>query len=536
MMARITFPLAHDNGLGIGGVPRGRVRLLNSGPMRPEGAYVLYWMTATRRLAWNFALQRAVGWAVEFHRPLVVVEVLGCGGRWDTGRHHRFVLQGMADNAQQALGKPLLYYPYVEPKPGEALRLLAGLAPQACMIVTDEYPILLSSMIGGASGRSRSSRNPAGPPTAETLPVRVEAIDSCGLLPIRLADQVFPTAFAFRRFLQRVIREQLLESPGADPWAGVPLPVLQQLPEPIYQRWPPASAALLKADPEAIRRLPIDQQVPASALLGGRTAALERWKRFLSQKLADYSQQRNHPDAEGTSGLSPYLHYGYISTHEIFFDIAQKEQWQPDRLASRPTGRREGFWGLSQAAETFLDQLVTWRELGFNFCAHRSDYDQYDSLPDWAKQTLAKHKKDPRPYRYSLHEFTEAKTHDPIWNAAQGQLAQEGQLHNYLRMLWGKKILEWTASPEEALDIMIELNNRFGLDGQDPNSYTGIFWILGRYDRPWGPERPIFGTIRYMSSENTARKVRLRKYLARYGFQSNRQLWEGSSTSSSDDG
>jgi deoxyribodipyrimidine photo-lyase len=170
---------------------------------------------------------------------------------------------------------------------------------------------------------------------------------------------------------------------------------------------------------------------------------------------------------------------------------------------------------MSEAAEAFLDQLVTWREVGFNFCAHRPDYDEYLSLPDWAKATLAKHAADDRPHAYSLDEFASARTHDRLWNAAQGQLLTEGHIHNYLRMLWGKKILEWTTRPQEALDIMVELNNRFALDGQDPNSYSGICWVLGRYDRPWGPARPIFGTVRYMSSENTARKVRVKEYLQR---------------------
>ncbi len=137
-------------------------------------------------------------------------------------------------------------------------------------------------------------------------------------------------------------------------------------------------------------------------------------------------------------------------------------------------------------------------------------------MPDWAKQTLDEHRHDPRPYLYSLAEFEQAKTHDPLWNAAQIQLVREGKIHNYLRMLWGKKILEWTRSPEDALAVMIELNNKYALDGRDPNSYSGIFWVLGRYDRAWGPERPIFGKIRYMSSDNTGRKVQVKEYIARY--------------------
>jgi deoxyribodipyrimidine photo-lyase len=171
---------------------------------------------------------------------------------------------------------------------------------------------------------------------------------------------------------------------------------------------------------------------------------------------------------------------------------------------------------MSRSAEAFLDQLITWRELGHATAAFLPRYDSFETLPDWARRTLARHARDPRPERYELPELLEARTADPLWNAAQRQLLREGRLHNYLRMLWGKRILEWSASPEEALATMLELNDRLALDGRDPNSVAGVCWILGRYDRAWGPERPIFGTVRYMSSRNTARKLRLTEYLERY--------------------
>jgi deoxyribodipyrimidine photo-lyase len=148
---------------------------------------------------------------------------------------------------------------------------------------------------------------------------------------------------------------------------------------------------------------------------------------------------------------------------------------------------------------------------------HRADYDRYESLPAWALATLGAHASDPRPQLYSLAQFEAGDTHDPIWNAAQRELVETGRIHNYLRMLWGKKILHWSASPREALEIMIVLNDRYALDGRDPNSYSGISWVLGRYDRAWGPERPVFGKIRYMSSAATRRKLRLNAYLQRFG-------------------
>ena len=159
---------------------------------------------------------------------------------------------------------------------------------------------------------------------------------------------------------------------------------------------------------------------------------------------------------------------------------------------------------------------MTWRELGLNFAGKREDAESYDALPPWARVTLEKHADDPRPYLYSPDALEQARTHDPLWNAAQVQLVREGRIHNYLRMVWGKKILEWSPSPRVALETMLGLNNRWALDGRDPNSTSGIFWCLGRYDRPWGPERPIFGTVRFMSSANTRRKLRVKGYLARY--------------------
>lgn len=496
-MARKT--VATDAG-NIESIPARRLKVLADRQPSEDGEFVVYWMTASRRVQWNFALDRAIGWARELRRPLVIIEVLACGGRWDSDRHHRFVLQGMCDHARELAGAPALYYPYVEPKPGECQGLFGAICGKACVVVTDDHP----------------AASPAVESVEAQTPVRVEKIDGNGLLPLRAADQAFPTAYAFRRFLQRTLREHLLDAPQSDPLAKVKLPRMTSMPGPILRRWPAASDRLLAGESSAFAALPIDHGVPPVSAVGGPAAAHARWRTFLAKRLASYPELRNHPEADSTSGLAPYLHFGHISAHEIFHSLARKEGWSPAKLAERASGSREGWWGMGEPAEAFLDQLVTWRELGFNFCEHRSDYADYQSLPPWVKATLAKHARDSRPYTYTTEEFASARTHDPLWNAAQRQLATEGHIHNYLRMLWGKKILEWTTSPQEALDVMIELNNRYALDGQDPNSYSGIFWILGRYDRPWGPERPIFGTVRYMSSENTARKVRVAEYIRRY--------------------
>ena len=172
---------------------------------------------------------------------------------------------------------------------------------------------------------------------------------------------------------------------------------------------------------------------------------------------------------------------------------------------------------MQPETEAFLDQLVTWRELGFNACVHEPDLTTLAVLPAWAQATLVKHASDRRDWLYSLDQLAKGETHDAVWNAAQRELREGGTLHNYLRMLWGKNIVLWSKHPREALAAMFELNDRYALDGRDPNSISGITWVLGRYDRAWGPERPILGTVRYMTSKSAMTKLRLREYLARYG-------------------
>ena len=482
-------------------VPELRVRSANGLLMAEQGEYVLYWMTMARRTHWNFALDRAIELAEQLRKPLVVSEALRCGYGWASDRLHRFILEGMADNARRLKSTDVLYYPYVEPEPDADKGLLAALARRACVVITDDFPaFFLPRMLASA---------------AKWLSVRLEVVDSNGILPLRATDQVFPTAFAFRRFLQKNLSAHFGAMPNADPIKRAKLSAKSTLPPAILKRWPPADLKSL-LDERGLAALPIDHRVLPTSFAGGPKAADATLDHFLNAQLDRYLEYRNEPEKDATSGLSPYLHFGHISAHEVFHRLMECEKWSPEKLDGKPAGKRSGWWGASENAEAFLDQLITWRELGYNLCAHREDYDQYESLPDWAKTTLEKHARDRRPVLYALEELEQAKTYDPLWNAAQRQLVREGRMHNYLRMLWGKKILEWSASPREALASMIELNNKFAVDGRNPNSYSGIFWCLGRYDRAWGPERPVFGKIRYMSSGNTARKLSVKGYMERY--------------------
>jgi deoxyribodipyrimidine photo-lyase len=485
-------------------IPAERLRHLGGREPRAEGRFVLHWMTAFRRLSHNHALDLSVALARSLGRPLVVLDALRVDYPHASDRLHAFVLQGMAERAAALEGIPgVLHHPYVEPEPGAGRGLVARLAEEACAVVTDDWPCLFHPRMIEAAARQ--------------VRVPLYAVDSCGLLPVRLGGKAFARAHDFRRHLQRTLPGVLPGgAPASDPLAGLELPRLDALPEDITRRWPRADDALLAAAPSALARLPIDHEVAPVATPGGEAEARRRLALFLDERLAHYGDNRNDVSVPATSELSAHLHFGQLSTHEILAALARREGWSPSTLVPASHGKREGWWGMSAPAEAYLDQVVTWREVGLNACEYLPGYDRYDSLPAWARQTLAEHAGDRREHLYSREDLEAARTHDELWNAAQNQLRREGAMHNYLRMLWGKKVLEWSASPEEASETLVHLNDRYALDGRDPNSYSGIFWTLGRYDRAWGPERPIFGKIRYMTSDSTRRKMRVDAYVEKY--------------------
>ncbi len=477
-------------------VPALRITVQVDAPPDPKGAFVLYWMNAYRRLDHNHALDRAIEWAKELGKPLLILEALRVGYRWASDRHHAFILDGMREHVAAMESAPVGvgYHAYVEREPGEGKGLVAALAAHAAVVVTDDWPCFFLPRAVAAAARD--------------IQVRMEAVDSAGLYPLRAATQAFTMAHAFRRHLMKTLRPHLEARPRPHPLDELELPPFPGVPAKILRRWPMMGEV-------ALASLPIDHTVAPSSIRGGTAAARARWKAFLHHGYADYATERSQPSSGAASNLSPYLHYGHISTFELVESVRRREKVDYDAL-THIADARSPRWGWPEPAASFVDELVTWREIGLNYCARRTDYAEYDSLPDWARATLAEHARDARPYTYDLATLERARTADPIWNAAQRQLRGEGIIHNYLRMLWGKKILEWTRSPQEALEIMVELNNKYALDGRDPNSYSGIFWTLGRYDRPW-PERPIFGTIRFMSSDSTKKKLDLKGYLAEWG-------------------
>ena len=308
----------------------------------------------------------------------------------------------------------------------------------ACVVVTDEFPcFFLPRMVDAAGAR---------------LKIRLEAVDSNGILPLRSSDRTFVTAAHFRRHVQKQLRAHLVAFPAERPAAAPGLRRLAETPSAILRRWPAASDAVLAIEPGALRALPIDHAVPVAAMRGGVSAARNALRAFVTDRLRDYHLGHNHPDDDGTSRLSPYLHFGHLSAHEVFTAVMRHEKWSAAKLAKSATGAREGWWGVGPGPEAYLDQLVVWRELAYNTCATRpTDYDSYASLPAWALETLSRHATDPRPVIYPVTTLERAATHDALWNAAQRQMQRDGWFHNYLRMLWGKKILEWSATPAAAL-------------------------------------------------------------------------------------
>ena len=295
-------------------------------------------------------------------------------------------MDGMQDNAARLENTGAFYYPYLEQESATGKGLLRTLGQRACVIVTDDFPaFFLPGMVASA---------------ARQVSILMEKVDSNGLLPIRWTERVFLTAASFRRFLQNNIEPHLHSFPRPDPLAEGVLRFNAQLPGQILERWPPAHDILASLHERSLASFPIDHSVPPSALRGGERAASRTLEEFLKEGLDRYADCRNHPDDDATSGLSAYLHFGHISAHQVFQELMDHEGWSKNRIWPGGRGQREGWWGMRGSAESFLDQLITWRELGYNMCAHMPLYDRYESLPAWAQESLDRHRNDSRPYLY----------------------------------------------------------------------------------------------------------------------------------------
>ncbi len=441
-----------------------RVRALGDAPER-GGRFVLYWMQAAQRTRQNPALEHAIDRADALGVPVVAVFGLTSGYPEANARHYAFLLEGLSDARRNlaARGIPLVVRRAAEP-PDAAL----ALADDAACIVTDRGYLRLQRQ-----WRER---------LAARAPCPVEEVETEAVVPVETALRKEAWSAAVlrprvREHLPRFLVPLVSATPRRD---GLGLDLGRDAFDPDA--------------PEALASLGVDAGVPpVASFRGGEDAARERLDAFVTGALRGYAERRNEPAANHVSQLSPYLHFGQVSPVEIA--LAVRARRGPD-------------------ADAFVEELVVRRELSFNYCQYNPRYDAYDALPEWARATLAGHAADPRPTVYGRDVLESARTHDRYWNAAQREMVVGGKMHNYMRMYWGKKILEWSASPREAFDVALALNNRYELDGRDPNSYAGIAWCFGKHDRPW-TGRPLFGTVRYMAASGLERKFDIEAYVER---------------------
>ena len=431
-----------------------RIHRLNARPFG-SGQYVLYWMQASQRAFWNHALEFAVDLADERKLPLLVVFGLTPYYPEANFRHYAWMLEGLRETAQALRERGIAFILRLTHPPDLALVL----ASDAAAVVADR----------GYLRHQRAWRRYL----AERALCPVIEVEAEAVVPVEAAySRQAVQASVLRRRIQGLLPRFL---------------------QPLRERAPRTKAdfaepSLDPAHPEEILSLlDVDGTVGPVELPAGTGAARGKLRRFLEEGLAQYAQLRSDPRREVTSGLSPYLHFGQMSPVEVAWEVSS-------------------FGG--PGAKAFLEELIVRRELALNFVWYNLDYDRWEGLPRWARQTLQAHAAEPRPALYPLEDLEAARTDDPVWNAAQSALVRTGQMHNYLRMYWGKRLLVWTERPEEALRVGLYLNNKYALDGRDPSSYAGVGWCLGLHDRPF-PERPIFGQVRSMTPEGIRRRFAL---------------------------
>jgi deoxyribodipyrimidine photo-lyase len=438
-----------------------RLTQLNPGAA-PGSGPVIYWMSREQRAEDNWALLHAQREALGRGAPLTVVFCLAPAFLGATLRQYGFMLRGLAET-EAALSRLGIGFVLLRGDPAHEIPAFARRG-KAGLVVTDFDPLRVKVAWREA--------------VAATLPMPLIEVDAHNIVPARHASPKLEfAAYTLRPKLRRLLPDFLTAIP--------PL-----------RRHPHAGSRGAPVDWPAVRRsLRVDAAVgEVGWLTPGSAAARRRLRRFILRKLEAYPEAARDPARDGLSHLSPYLHFGQLSAQRVALEVA---------AASAPAAAREAF----------LEELIVRRELADNFCLYQPHYDTPDGFPSWAARTLAEHAADRRATLYDVARLEAADTHDDLWNAAQREMAITGKMHGYLRMYWAKKILEWSPSPAEALRVVIALNDRYELDGRDPNGYVGAAWSIGGvHDRAWG-ERPVFGKIRYMSYNGCKSKFSIPGYL-----------------------
>lgn len=443
-----------------------RIRPLNRKPRR-RGLYVLYWMQQSQRAEWNPALEYAVQEANTLGQPLVVV--FGLTSRFPEAnlRHYTFMLEGLRETQRALAERGIRMVVLKEPPVTAALRMAAD----ASTLVVDRGYLRIQRL-----WRQRVARRAR----ISVVQVEGDAVVPAGIASSKEEYGARTLRPRIKRHLERFLTELASEPPRKDS-LGLSL----------------EEGIRLDDIDSVLADLKVDRSVPAvGSFRGGTSHARHLLERFTHEKLSCYRQESADPGLNNVSHLSPYLHFGQISPVYAALQVRKARGV-----------RRENI-------EAFLEQLVVRRELSINFVLHNPSYDCYEGLPEWARRTLERHKPDPRAYLYTELQFEHAETHDPYWNAAQREMVATGKMHNYMRMYWAKKILEWSETPQQAFRIALALNNKYELDGRDPNSFAGVAWCFGKHDRPWA-ERPVFGQIRYMNAAGLERKFDMQTYLQR---------------------
>ncbi|CAO4167798.1 deoxyribodipyrimidine photo-lyase [Methylorubrum populi] len=444
-----------------------RIRLLRDVPPREKASYVLYLMQQAMRVPFNPALELAVEEANRLKLPLLVCFGLldGANGFPEANaRHYAFLLQGLAD-AAAALEKRGIGFLVRRGTPAE---VAIDLSDKAALLVLDRGYLAIQKRWYGE--------------IAEGAECRIFQVEGDVVVPVE-------TASTKHEYAARTLRPKLHKL-----WDDYLDPLTPRTVEHSAKALTLKGGLDVSTPEELLATLTLDTVVgPVKRFRGGHTEALKRLRTFLKEAFAGYGAGRNKPEAGAASHMSPYLHFGQISPVEIARAIrAAKDGDRDDRSA-------------------YLEELIVRRELAMNHVFRTEGYDDYArAVPDWARKTLAEHAGDERPKLYSEKELAEGRTHDHYWNVAMREMRETGYMHNQLRMYWGKKILEWSPSPEEAFARTLRLNNRYFLDGRDANSFTNVAWIFGLHDRPW-QTRKIFGSVRYQS-ENSLRKFDAKAY------------------------
>jgi len=443
-----------------------RVRVRRSGPLDPDGRCVVYWMHRAQRAADNPALDVAIEAGNTLKKPVVAFFGLHAFVERANLRHYRFLVEGLPELAD-ALARRGVGFVLRRSPDHALLPFLAAVKP--ALVVGDESPLRQ------AEGWRRT--------VARALRVPLWTVDADVVVPSALLLKEQYAARTIRPRIHARLREFLVEPPS--PRAAIPWRL-------------PRGVAHLRPSLDVLDGFPCDRSVsPVSGETGGRAEGLRRLRAFVRRRLDAYGEDRNHPEHDGTSRLSPYLHFGQLGPREVARAVLDAG-------------------GSHAATDAFVEQLIVRRELAVNYVAFNPRYDSLDACEPWALRTLRRHARDRRPVLYTADQLEAAETHDPLWNAAQRQMVESGWMHGYVRMYWAKKILEWTRRPDEAFDLAVVLNDRYLLDGRDPNGYANIAWAIGgKHDRPW-PERPVTGTIRWMSFASTSRKFDAKAYIERW--------------------